>query len=211
MTEPSFIIDILRHGACQGGEIYRGSTDVALSPIGKQQMFAATAKQHDWQAIISSPLQRCAVFAQQLSHQNHIPLLIDKRLREIDFGLWEGRLASEVWQQDELRANAYNRDPINNSPPQGEATRAVLLRVKSFWSELLDRQLLNQTPPAQRFLLVSHAGVIRLLLCDLLEMPISALFRLKISYACISRIEVYTEGDQHYAMLTGLSGTPDVN
>ncbi len=66
MRTPSVVVDLLRHGACAGGEIYRGRSDVALSELGLKQMQAAVLGLH-WQSIISSPLQRCDKFAQGLA------------------------------------------------------------------------------------------------------------------------------------------------
>ena len=42
------LIDILRHGQCEGGEIYRGSTDVPLTDLGWQQMRNAVASHNGW-------------------------------------------------------------------------------------------------------------------------------------------------------------------
>ncbi len=61
MSTVTTTIDLLRHGACEGGEIFRGSSDVALSEQGWQQMRAAIADETaPWQAVVSSSLQRCA-------------------------------------------------------------------------------------------------------------------------------------------------------
>ena len=43
--------------------------------------------------IVNSPLQRCRIFAEQLTDA---PLHVDERLREVGFGVWEGRLVEEV-------------------------------------------------------------------------------------------------------------------
>ena len=46
-------IDLLRHGQCEGGEIFRGSTDVALSEAGWQQMRHATQEEDNWDRVIT--------------------------------------------------------------------------------------------------------------------------------------------------------------
>ena len=68
------LIDILRHGQCQGGEIYRGSTDVSLTDLGWQQMRNAVASHSGWDAVVSSPLTRCKLFAQEHAAENQIPI-----------------------------------------------------------------------------------------------------------------------------------------
>jgi len=62
-------IDLLRHGEPVGGRRYRGQTDDPLSEKGWQQMRAAVLDVQGWDVIYSSPLRRCAEFAQELSRR----------------------------------------------------------------------------------------------------------------------------------------------
>ncbi|MEZ9139072.1 MULTISPECIES: histidine phosphatase family protein [unclassified Shewanella] len=62
---------LLRHGQCEGGNILRGKTDVALTPLGVATMEASVKKlggalQAASLTIYSSPLIRCQQFAQNL-------------------------------------------------------------------------------------------------------------------------------------------------
>ena len=91
-------LDLLRHGTCSDGQIYRGRTDSPLSPAGEEQM-GSTIQGQNWDVIYCSPLQRCHGFAQQLSAQLEIPLVADERLIELDFGDWDGQSIETVWQQ----------------------------------------------------------------------------------------------------------------
>ena len=104
-------IDLLRHGACQGGEIFRGRTDVHLSTQGWEQMERAVSAAPDWQRVITSPLVRCRAFAERCAARCNVPLQVEAALQEMDFGAWEGRLAQEVWQENpQLLARFYD-DP----------------------------------------------------------------------------------------------------
>jgi alpha-ribazole phosphatase len=86
-------IDFLRHGECEGGEIFRGSgSDVALTDKGWQQMRGSVQELSGWDSIITSPLQRCRRFATEQSERLSIPLTENTNWREIHFGDWEGRL-----------------------------------------------------------------------------------------------------------------------
>ena len=58
-------VDVLRHGQCQGGQIFRGSTDVLLTDLGWQQMEQALENYQGWEAVVASPLRRCQLFAEQ--------------------------------------------------------------------------------------------------------------------------------------------------
>src|SRR5690625_5890157 len=57
--------DLLRHGRCEGGEMFRGSTDVALLDSGLEAMAGALSGLGGWQRIVSSPMRRCLRFARQ--------------------------------------------------------------------------------------------------------------------------------------------------
>ncbi|MEH6470855.1 MAG: histidine phosphatase family protein [Halopseudomonas sp.] len=188
------IIDLLRHGACDDGKIYRGRTDSALSTVGWAQMDAATrSDQLTWQAIYSSPLQRCRLPAQRLAERLGLPLQLDDRLREIDFGDWDGLLQLQVWQQHPSQVLAFWQDPETNPPPSAESIHSLQQRV----AEMLQCWLAGSANDAseRHLLCVCHGGVIRTLLCQLLGMPVVAGHQLSLDYGSFSRIELYRDRD----------------
>jgi alpha-ribazole phosphatase len=184
-TERVTTVDLLRHGACEGGEIYRGRTDVALSEAGWRQMENAVGQAAGWQIVVTSPLARCRAFAEHYADRFALPLRVVSGLREVDFGAWEGRLLQEVWRDDAALVSRYYDDPGVVTPPGGEPTLAAQERILAAW------QLLMQQHAGSHLLLVIHGGVIRLLLSHLLAMPLSAISRLHIPYASMCRIRVY--------------------
>src|SRR5690554_8149987 len=96
MADNTTVFDLIRHGEPEGGPMYRGSKDDPLSEAGWQQMRDAITEVDIWDAIVTSPMLRCVHFAQELSDRYSIPLHKDERLREINFGEWEGRTADEI-------------------------------------------------------------------------------------------------------------------
>lgn len=94
----------------------------------------------------SSPAQRCRILAEAL----HPQPVFDERLREMNFGQWEGR-AWDAIPRDEL--DAWAADVVDFAPPGGESARQVLARSLQFLADL-------SVPEA---VLVTHAGVIRVL------------------------------------------------
>ncbi len=74
-------IDLLRHGQTQADDILRGRIDVPLSDNGYQQMQNRVAPFIDtappWQQLITSPLQRCRKFAQDLGQQYGSPVQVN--------------------------------------------------------------------------------------------------------------------------------------
>jgi len=107
------VIDLIRHGEPEGGQMFRGSKDDPLSNLGWQQMKAAIADDDHWDAIVSSPMQRCRRFAQQLAEEHKIPLHIEEDLREIGFGEWEGLTAEQIQKRYGDHLNHFWQDPIN--------------------------------------------------------------------------------------------------
>lgn len=191
----ALLIDLMRHGEPQGGVRYRGQLDDPLSELGWQQMRSATANLPPWQHIVSSTLSRCADFAQELADNHAIPLQLEQQFTEIGFGDWEGKTASELEQHHKAAFYAFYDDPINNTPANAEPLLAFQQRIQQAW------QTLVQSHTDKHILLVAHVGVIRVILTEILAMPLEAMFRIQVPYAAISRVVIYNEGPRLYPQL----------
>ena len=178
------VIDLLRHGDVEGGRKYRGQLDDPLSELGWQQLRDTTANKQNWQQVITSPLKRCADFAEELKQTHALPLQTWPEFKEVSFGLWEGKTADELLNVEADAIKRYWNDPINTTPPQGENLLAFEKRVLNGWNNLLSEF------QGLHILLVSHAGVMRIILCYLLGMPLSELFKLDVGLAKVSRIQI---------------------
>lgn len=192
----SLVVDLLRHGEVKGGRAFWGSTDVSLSAKGYVQMGARIgldalcAENTPWQLIVSSPLSRCRVFAEQVAEKLQVPLLINDKLQEIHFGEWEGLTAHQLSSQSPERFQLYCDDPIMNTPPEGEAFLAFKKRVETGWSEITSLHL-----QPQRVLVISHGGVIRTLLAKALDCPDGSIFKISCPYACLSQVEHFASSE----------------
>lgn len=182
-------IDLLRHGECQGGDIFRGSLDVALSGQGWSRMRRVTGRHGSWQKVVCSPMQRCRAFAEWLAGERGLPLTCDDRLREMTFGDWEGRPVAEVWEQDSDAAEAWLADPDANPPPGGEPLSVLRQRADAALTDCL-RQFRGQ-----HILLVTHGGVMRAMASGALAMPPAAMHRLDMPWACLTRL-AFTHADE---------------
>lgn len=199
-------IDLLRHGEVEGGACYRGSTDDALTTTGFKQMqrateyatkYATTGVQ-PWDKIVCSPLQRCFEFARYLSQQISVPLETDDRAKEICFGEWEGKKAETILKEAPEKIKQYWQDPINNAPPNGERLQNFENRAIDFWHDLVVNH------QNQHVLVITHAGIIRMIIHFLLSTPLSTLFNINVPYACMSRICISFEldGTQHACLVS---------
>jgi alpha-ribazole phosphatase len=170
-------LELLRHGETELGGGLRGSIDDALTAAGWAQLRAAVAEAGPWDRLISSPLQRCARFAEELAAQHGLPLSLEPDLQELHFGAWEGRSAAELMQTNAVELGLFWSDPYGFTPPEGEPLLAFETRILSALQRLQARHV------GERLLLVTHAGVIRLLLARARGLPRNDLLQVAVGYA----------------------------
>ncbi|MBK1699687.1 histidine phosphatase family protein [Thiococcus pfennigii] len=172
-------VDLLRHGETLGGARFRGVQDDQLSPAGWAQMRAAVAE-GAWERILTSPARRCAAFGEDLAGRLGVPLEVWPEVGERDFGEWEGRSAAEIPIEDLSR---FWADPVGYTPPGAEPFAALQARTLVAWRRL-------RAQDAERLLLITHGGIIRVLLGAVLGMPPSHLLFLEVPHACLSRLRI---------------------
>ncbi len=103
-------------------------------------------------AVWSSPASRCLALARPAAERLGVPLRVDPRLHELDFGNWEGVL----WEAIPRAAlDRWAADPVSFAPPGGESGGALLARIAAFAADLRQRD--------EPCLVVSHGGPLRLL------------------------------------------------
>ncbi len=181
MTSPSVIV-LFRHGEPVGGRRYRGQIDDPLSEKGWRQMWAAVAHTPPWEHILSSPLARCRAFAHSLGEKLAIPVTEDARLREVGFGFWEGKTASELRRHDPQIIARFYGDPVKNRPPGAEPLDAFSHRVNAAFADALSDHV------GRHILIVAHAGVMRAVVARLLDIPFGAMYRMSVENAALIRI-----------------------
>jgi broad specificity phosphatase PhoE len=104
--------------------------------------------------LVASPSRRALQTAEAIAHQLNVSISVDCRLREIDFGIWEGV------EKDKLESNSeyvrWHKDPFQISPPGGESGLIVQRR--------LIEALLEHMDVGRHVVFVTHKGAIRLIL-----------------------------------------------
>lgn len=186
----SATIDLLRHGSIAGNPGLYGHTDIPLSESGWQQMQQSVNVDLQYQQTICSPLQRCHRFAKDYSKKHSLDLKIEPLLQEMNFGIWDGHTFDQLqhcWPDLEQ----FWQAPAEITPPDGESLLVFHDRIALAWKMLLQQCRGTQS------LVVTHAGVIRMILAQLLCVDWQAADyyqRLRIDYGSITRIQVlYTE------------------
>lgn len=177
-------LDLLRHGETECGGGFRGSLDDALTAAGWAQMRAATAEAGPWDLLVSSPLRRCADFASELAAAQGLPLQVEADLRELHFGAWEGRNASELMHSDAEELGHFWDDPYTFTPPDGEPVATFEARV------LGAVERLRRDCAGRRLLLVTHGGVMRLLLARARGLPREHLLQVTVAHGALHRLRL---------------------
>ncbi|MET0775580.1 MAG: alpha-ribazole phosphatase family protein [Pseudomonas mandelii] len=177
-------LDLLRHGETELGGGLRGSLDDALTDKGWSQMRAAVVEQGPWARLISSPLQRCARFADELGAQLGLPVHLDKDLQELHFGAWEGQSAAALMETDAEGLGLFWADPYAFTPPDGEPVEDFSTRVLAAVARL------HAAYAGERILLISHGGVMRLLLAQARGLPREQLLNVEVGHGSLFSLSV---------------------
>lgn len=150
-----------------------GQTDVSL-PAGFEVIhdrIAETMGGCGFDAIYASPLQRCAMLAMALAGDQRV--FFDDRLKELDFGRWEGRMWHDIAQTTEARL--FFEDFVNVPALGGESYAQLIVRVKSFFNDLV---LKNDN----HVLIVTHGGPIRAFYTLIDGVNPADVFQIKVDY-----------------------------
>ncbi len=153
---------LIRHPRAHPSDSNRcvGQTDLSLSGCSEEERLrwedeAAAVRP---ECIIASDLQRCCEPARSVAARLNVPLYIDARWRELDFGTWENRCWDEIYREDPSTFDRWAFDFIGNHPPHGESFDSLQRRT----IEALDEAATAVRSPV---LIVTHASPIRAVLC----------------------------------------------
>jgi len=178
---------LVRHGETVWNEAGRvqGRSDPPLSARGEAQAekLAPRLEPTDFSAVYSSDSQRATETARRALPGAH--LVLDARLRELHFGVWEGKLWSAVADTDAAALNAWLADPYRNVPTGGETYTALTERVRAWLASL---------PDTGRVLAVTHGGPIRAVLYGLTGSPDGYRWRFDVAPASLTKLVLGEQG-----------------
>ena len=119
--------------------------------------------------VYCSPSTRCTYLADFLFKSKYT---IDPRLSELDFGDWEGKKWDDI-PKSVLDKWMKNYEEV--APPNGESLAQMRSRVVEFINEISDIKM-------DRVVLITHAGVIRIVLSLFSGKNMNELCHQKIEY-----------------------------
>jgi len=149
-------IVLIRHPEpdVEPGICYGRRLDLALTPAGMlvAQNLGMNPSLDGLRVVWSSPARRCRIAAEHISDHLKLPLAIDPRLHEFDFGDWEGRKWDDIPRSDFDR---WAAEPMNFRPPGGETATELLARITEFVGERVGAN--------EDSVIVSHGGPLKIL------------------------------------------------
>ncbi len=181
-------IYILRHPEVENYEknVFNGTIDVGLSLSGYKQAneLFEFFKSKGVKRVYTSPLKRCMVVAEKF--ESICDIVVDNRLRERGFGIFESMSWEEIEKAYPEEAEAFLKSPFYYRPKGGESFYDVEQRVKDF----MDAELKSLSVDV---LIVAHGGVNRVFIANLLGIDRNFVLRISQDYACINHF--LTDGD----------------
>ena len=163
----------------------QGRSDPPLSEVGRVQAgkLAPRLARTAFSAVYSSGLARTDETARLVLPGASV--VMDSRLRELDFGVWEGELWSVVADTDAAALHAWFADPYRNTPTGGEPYAALGERLRAWLASL---------PGTGRVLAVTHGGPIRALLYGLTGPPDGHRWRFDAAPASLTKLVLGEQG-----------------
>ena len=142
---------LVRHTrpAVPAGVCY-GVTDLELAPTFDDEAAAITAMLPRFDRLVSSPLQRCRRLAERIGAERGMVPVFDERLREFDFGTWEGVPWDSI-PRTEL--DAWAADFFHARPHGGESVHMLRERVGT--------AIADYRRSGVSHVIITHAGVIK--------------------------------------------------
>jgi broad specificity phosphatase PhoE len=164
MLRAGVTIYFVRHGETDWNlaQRYQGQRDIPLNATGRAQaarngraLALALGREAGALDYVSSPLVRARETMEIMRREIGLPpddYRVDDRLREINYGYWEGELWGELSVKDPQGFAAREADRWGWQPRGGESYRALSERVAGWLGEI-ERDVV----------VAAHGGVMRVL------------------------------------------------
>lgn len=179
-------IFLVRHGALQspgGPRRFIGQLDLPLSDQGVEEAERLRERLRDanLSAIFCSDLERSRATAAIIARPHALRPEVRPELREIALGEWDGLTFDAVRRNHPEAFEERGRDIIHFRPPGGESFLDCSLRViPAFYSILRETR--------GNLVLIGHAGVNRIILCQILGRSLADLSEIEQDYGCLNVI-----------------------
>ncbi len=160
-----------------------GNLDVDVSSAFAREASDVSGRlsRYSYQTVYSSPLQRCRKLAEKIAG-NECPVQYDIRLKEMDFGEWEGVHWDRIFKSS--KGQQWFGDYWNTACPGGESYKELYNRTALFLRELCQLKT-NEVIPV-----ITHGGPIRAMLSKILNTSPYTMFDRKIDYGEVIELNI---------------------
>ena len=178
---------LIRHGETEANVagLYSGHSPTPLTAkgIAQAQTLHHLLREVPFDRVICSELERAQHTARLVLNDRNIVQHSTPLLNEMFFGDWEMRHHRDLAREDAENYAVWCNDWQNATPTNGEGFQAFSLRVERFIAQLDDYKM------CQNLLVVSHQGVLSVLIARLLSMPAAAMWHFRVEQGCWSAID----------------------
>jgi alpha-ribazole phosphatase/probable phosphoglycerate mutase len=182
---------LVRHGETEWNKQrrFQGNKDISLNKLGQSQaqQLAIRLQDENIAAIYASDLIRAKKTADIIANEHGLSVIETAKLREINFGEWEGLTFSDLETNYSQGFNAWQDDPLEIAPPGGET-------LADFQERILPklRKIITQYQE-ETILIVAHGGVNKVALATFLEVPLDKYWRLVQDNTAVNIMNFYDE------------------
>lgn len=178
---------LVRHGETEANVagLYSGHAPTPLTErgIAQAQTLGTLLRNVPVDNVLCSELERTRHTTQLILGDREVPVRNMPELNEMFFGDWEMRHHRDLAREDAENYAVWCNDWQNATPTNGEGFQAFSQRVERFIAQLADYKT------CQNLLVVSHQGVLSVLIARLLSMPAAAMWHFRVEQGCWSAID----------------------
>ena len=191
-------IIFIRHGETDfnRARLYFGHLDPDLNKTGVEQLrktkilFEKREKMPD--VVFSSDLKRCSQSMEILEIDEEIEKNLTEDLREINFGIFEGKTYEEIKNEYPEETERMINDWRNFKADKGESLKDVMIRTVKKMDEIIEKY------KNKKILIVAHAGVIQALISYYLFGNLDGYWKFKINNGSITKLHIMHDGYTYF-------------
>lgn len=162
---------VMRHGKTDWNEKYKlqGQTDIPLNDAGRKMAIDASKQYQEieFDVCFCSPLKRAYETAQLFLRDRNVPIIVDERIREMGFGIYEG--SERVYSKPELPVHTLFKDPVHYVAVDGaESIEELYSRTGEFIKEKVE-PLLEEN---KNVLIIAHGAVNSCIINQFWDIPL---------------------------------------
>lgn len=193
-------IYIIRHGETYWNEkgLFQGSTDIELNENGRE-LAGITGRQLEhthFDMIYSSPLIRAYETACLVRGHRNIPIIRDERLKELNFGINEGKRAEDLFADQSHPFHYLFQHPELYQPVEGgETLEHICQRTREFMQQVVE----PKETEWERILIAGHGAMNKAIMCYVKQHDLSQYWSGGLQQNCNVIILSFKNG--HYEVL----------